>query len=108
MSQLNLFANYSHIIKKKLAIDISMLCHLIEGLCRNLILSAACHYDGEKLDLMLPRSWLSSMIDAGFLRTRHFNLILMLVGPVAELLTQIHTGVDAGTGVLFPPCYITY
>ncbi|EEB90583.1 hypothetical protein MPER_11188, partial [Moniliophthora perniciosa FA553] len=85
-----------HIILRKLDIDVSVLCDFIEYLCRNLIFSAACHYNGALHNVMFPRSWLLSTMDVDNLRTRDFNHLNWLIGPIAELLAQIHTGVDAG------------
>ncbi|KAI3622615.1 hypothetical protein WG66_015967 [Moniliophthora roreri] len=86
-----------HIILRKLDIDISLLCDFIEYLCRNLIFSAACHYNGALTlhNVMFPRSWLLSVMDVENFRARDFNFLTLLIGPIAELLTRIHTGVEA-------------
>ncbi|KAL0068397.1 hypothetical protein AAF712_004475 [Marasmius tenuissimus] len=85
-----------HVIQNKLMIEISVLCDFLDTLCKNLVLSQFCSRDGRNLHgITLPRSWLMASIDVDLCSRRNCTFLNLLIRPMAGLLEQIYTGVDA-------------
>ncbi|KAJ3758111.1 hypothetical protein EV360DRAFT_83381 [Lentinula raphanica] len=87
----------SHVITKPVPIDISLLCDLLEKLCRSLILVSCSHRDTKPHNITLPRSWLMKPICVEEERRKGFSQLLhVLIRSIGELLAQIYNGRYAG------------
>ncbi|KAG7099943.1 hypothetical protein E1B28_001736 [Marasmius oreades] len=97
-----------HIIQKQIPIEISLLCDILDSLCKNLILSRFCYYNGSNIHRMsLPRSWLMTPIDIERCGRRNFGFLNVLIEPVVDLLAQIYTGEDASY-LLYESSHLAY
>lgn len=83
-------------MKRRLTIDIGVLCDFLDGLCKNLILASGSEREVNLHDITVPRSWLMKPIDLDEHRNKQFAMLRLLVDPMSELLEQLYTGVSAG------------
>ena len=83
--------------------NISILCGLLEDVCKTFVLSHKMQRKESLHDVALPLSWLRGQTYDESLRTKDdihifFN---MLLPAVSVLLEQLYTGIGAGTTIYF-------
>ncbi|KAH9921295.1 uncharacterized protein B0H18DRAFT_880310 [Fomitopsis serialis] len=89
-----LFLN--HILDKRLAIDIGVLCNFMDHLCTLLTLATALNKLGTLHEITLPRTWLQRVADdLPVLYERKIMAFYLYTGPMTSLLKQLYTGLDA-------------
>ena len=89
----------SHILENRIAIDIGLLCYLMDYLCVSMIFAFRLHKFREPLhDVTLPKSWLLRNISRyDSLRSRTIELSWSYLRNMGALLEQIYSGVNAST-----------
>lgn len=93
----NTFPSASHILEKKVPIDIGVLCDFMDQLCGAIIIASRIRSTGNLHDVTLPKSWLSRLsptIDV--LRTMNTQLERQYKTQIIELLEPIYTGYNVG------------
>lgn len=83
--------------------NISVLCGLLEDVCKTFVLSYKMQRKESLHDVALPLSWLRGRTYDKSLRTKDGIYILfnMLLPAVSVLLEQLYTGIGAGTTICF-------
>ncbi|PCH33049.1 hypothetical protein WOLCODRAFT_159800 [Wolfiporia cocos MD-104 SS10] len=88
-----------HIIKRRIPIDIVVLCDLLDLLCASIVLRDRYQTTRSFHNVTLPQSWLVRLVD--FIKrlcirtTRFKELRDMYLEPISQLMSQIQTGKDA-------------
>ncbi|KAF9067282.1 hypothetical protein BDP27DRAFT_1328979 [Rhodocollybia butyracea] len=79
-----------HVMTESVPIEISLLCDLLDNLCRSLILVACSRRDDHLHNVTLPRSWLLKPISIEEERRKQFHQLPILLDPIGDLLVQIY------------------
>ncbi|KAH9910160.1 uncharacterized protein B0H18DRAFT_516086 [Fomitopsis serialis] len=87
----------NHILVKRLSIDIVVLCEFMDNLASLLIVASQLNDANTLHDLTMPRSWLQRVLPSLHqLQNKSTDHICLYIEPVAALLEQIYTSVNAG------------
>ena len=91
----------SHILDKRIPIDVGVLCDFMDHLCGSLLIASRLRTTATLHDLTLTKSWLAHLtpsIEA--LRTKDTQLVAIYGVEMLHLLEPIYTGLNAGTSDL--------
>ncbi|KAH9931245.1 uncharacterized protein B0H18DRAFT_929725 [Fomitopsis serialis] len=87
----------NHVLVNRLSVDIVVLCEFMDNLAGLLIVASRMSDANTLHDLTMPRSWLQRVLPSlSQLKNQSTNLIRLYMKPMAGLLDQIYTTVDAG------------
>jgi hypothetical protein len=80
------------VVYDKLPVSTQVLCDVLEYFCGSFIISMNIQSKGFLHDVVLPRKWLLFLLkNAEECKSRDTRLFRLLVGPLAELSTQIYS-----------------
>ncbi len=100
---------FSHMLERRLTVDIGVLCDFMDRLCGAIIIAIFFKKRGTLNGLALPRNWLSQLVcDIDNLEHIRLNQTASrYTENVEQLLRSVCTGRDAGErSVLLSTCYI--
>lgn len=93
----------SHILVRKIPVEITVLCRFLEHVAGCFIMASAFKRKGSPHGVTLPRSWILENVSAQKLhrvqnKDANVSLVSEFLTPFRDLLERIYSGTDAGTG----------
>jgi hypothetical protein len=88
---------HSHVVEKKVPVDIGVLCNLVDHLCGAFIVEIRQHQMAILHNVTLPRSWyLTLPIFSAQVGQQDTGQLDTLVAILERLLSQLYASQDAG------------
>ena len=88
-------AIFSHVLEKRVPVDIGLLCDSRDHLCASLVLATRLR-NGTLHDVTLPKSWLMRTVpQCESLGSRDTQLSKLYTKYMADFLEQIYSGIGA-------------
>ena len=94
-------AFFSHVLVRKIPVEITVLCRLLELVAGSFIMALAFNWKGSLHGVTLPRSWiLENVQKLHRVQNKDANVgaIREILTPFRDLLERIYSGTDADTG----------
>ena len=88
----------SHILSKRVSIDIGVLCDFMDYLCGAMVVAKRLQSRGNLHDITLPKSWIIRLVqDVEKIAHKDTELAVEYERHIGDLLEQVYSGADAGT-----------